>query len=388
MSYLRTISTRRVLALCAVVALGAGALAAIALAAGGGAPKPPPKPLAQALRDALNAPPAKGVTARIAFTNRLIDSGVLQGSDPILTGATGRLWAAGGRLRLELQASPDRGGGDVQVLVDGNRLSVYDSGSNTVYRAALPRERKSEPAGAVPSLARIQKALDRVMVRAALSAATPSNVAGRPAYTVRGAPRDPGGLLDRLELAWDAGTGVPLRAAVYGSGSAAPVLELEATKVSFGSVPASNLTVAIPSGAKNVDLAPSSGGRSGERPAVTGLAAVRRRLPFTLAAPPALAGRVRDEVRLVELEGASGAVVTYGKGPGAVAVLETRASAPGNGSGSISRLKLPQVTVDGSPGEELDTALGTVLRFRRGAVEYTVLGSVSPTVAKAASRAL
>lgn len=386
MSYLRTISTRRILGLCAAVVIAAGALAAIALAAGGSGPKPAPKPLAQALRDALNAPPSKGVTARIAFTNRLIDSGVLQGSDPILTGATGRLWAAGGRLRLELQASPDRGGGDVQVLVDGDRLSVYDSGSNTVYRAALPRERKSAPAGAVPSLARIQKALDRLMTRATLSAATPSNVAGRPAYTVRGAPRDRGALLDRLELAWDAGAGVPLRAAVYGSGSAAPVLELKATKISFGSVPASNLTVAIPSGAKTVDLAPGSGERSRRQPAVTGLAEVRAKLSFALAAPARLAGRARGEVRLVELDGTPGALVSYGKGPGALAVLETRAGP--QTAGERSGLKLPQVAVNGGTGEELDTALGTVVRFRRAQVEYTVVGSVRPPVAKAAARAL
>ncbi|MEA2270937.1 MAG: hypothetical protein QOC64_3547, partial [Solirubrobacteraceae bacterium] len=63
MSYLRHISTRRLLALVAgcVLAAGGGA-AAIALAAGGSGPTPAPKPLAQAIHDALAAPQPAGVT--------------------------------------------------------------------------------------------------------------------------------------------------------------------------------------------------------------------------------------------------------------------------------------------------------------------------------------
>ena len=54
------------------------------------------------------------VTARIRFTNHLVDTAGVEGSDPILSGATGRLWASSqGRFRLELQSSA----GDVQVGV-------------------------------------------------------------------------------------------------------------------------------------------------------------------------------------------------------------------------------------------------------------------------------
>src|SRR3954451_22834258 len=94
MSYLRHISTRRLLALvvgCAL-AVGVGA-AAIALAAGGAGTTPPPKPLADAIHDALAAPRPAGVSARIDFTNHLVDAASLQGADPLLTGAKGRLWA-------------------------------------------------------------------------------------------------------------------------------------------------------------------------------------------------------------------------------------------------------------------------------------------------------
>src|SRR3954454_9820775 len=186
MSRLRQISTRRLLILCLWVVVAASAVTAIAIAAGGGGPTPPPKPLAQAIRDAVNAPPVDGVTARIEFTNRLVDSASLVGSDPILSGAKGRLWAEGDRLRLELQASGEGAGGDAQVLVDGRRVTVIDQGSNTVYRATLPAGRAdkgAKPEGPV-SLARVQDALGRLSKKAVVSGAEPGNVAGRPAYTV------------------------------------------------------------------------------------------------------------------------------------------------------------------------------------------------------------
>ena len=45
------------------------------------------------------------------------------------------------------------------------------------------------------------------------------------------------------------------------------------------------------------------------------------------------------------------------------------------------------MSIDGATGQELDTALGTVVRFSRGGVTFTVLGSV-PAVAADAARAL
>src|SRR5512135_1475242 len=98
-----------------VSAIAAGA--AIAVAAAGTGPVPPQKPLAQAVHDALAAPKVSGITAQISFTNHLIDSTDIQGADPILTGATGRLWLSSDhRLRLELQSNG--GHGDAQVLVN------------------------------------------------------------------------------------------------------------------------------------------------------------------------------------------------------------------------------------------------------------------------------
>jgi hypothetical protein len=397
MSYLRHISTRRLLGLvvgCAL-ALGVGA-AAIALAAGGTGPTPPPKPLADAIHDALAAPQPAGVTARIDFTNHLVDAASLQGADPLLTGAKGRLWASGDKLRLELQAADATGGaGDVQVLLAGDRLTVIDTGANTVYRMTLPKDAKqsAQAQPAVPSVARIQQALTHLAQDATVSGAQPDNVAGRPAYTVRVSPRHDGGLLGGAELAWDAEHGVPLRAAVFASGNANPVLELRATGVSFGAVAASDLTVPEPAGAKVVDLSPPASGagtkdQSGAQP-VTGLSAVQAKVPFKVVAPDKLVGVQRQEVRLIDHGGTPGALVTYGQGLGGIAVIQTAAEPGAKGAaGMPGGQSLPKISVNGASGVELDTALGTVIRFQRGGVDYTILGSVPPTAAEAAARAL
>jgi hypothetical protein len=97
----------------------------------------------------------------------------------------------------------------------------------------------------------------------------------------------------------------------------------------------------------------------------------------------------RQEVGLVDIGGHPGALVTYGRGLGGIAVLQTAAAADkGGGAGKPGGLSLPRISVNGASGEELDTALGTVLRFERGGVSYTILGSVPPTAAEAAARAL
>jgi hypothetical protein len=394
MSSLRHISTRRLLALVAgcVLAVAAGA-AAIALAAGGTGPTPPPKPLAQAIHDALAAPQPAGVTARIDFTNHLIDAASLQGADPLLTGAKGRLWASGEKLRLELQASDAAGGaGDVQVLLDGDRLTVIDTGSNTVYRVTLPQDPKSHDAQAqpdtAPSMARIQRALARLAEGATLSDAQPDNVAGRPAYTVRISPRHDGGLLGGAALAWDAARGVPLRAAVFASGDANPVLELTATDISFGAVAAGDLTLREPVGAKVVDLSPPASTDRRDQTPVTGLGAVQAEVPFKVVAPDELVGLKRQEVRLVDVGGHPGALVTYGQGLGGIAVLQTTPSTDKGGGAAPGGLNLPKISINGASGQELDTALGTVLRFERAGVSYTIVGSVPPAAAEAAARAL
>src|SRR3954447_20716392 len=165
MSLLRTLPTGRLLALlAALVAIAAGGTAIALGAVGGGGPVPPAKPLARAVHDAVAAPAVSGITARITFTNKLIDSSSLEGGGPLLKGAKGRLWLGDGhRLRLELQTD----NGDAQIVSDGTTAWVYDSGSHTVYRAKLPQDkpdaRKSgRSADKAPTLAEVQKGLNQL----------------------------------------------------------------------------------------------------------------------------------------------------------------------------------------------------------------------------------
>src|SRR5881392_1959824 len=108
---------------------------AVASGAVGSVSPPPAASLAEALHNAIVAPAVDGVTARISFTNKLIDSsGLAQasgvGGSPLLVGAKGRLWiAADGRIRIELQS--DRG--DAQIVSDGKKVTVYDASTNTAY---------------------------------------------------------------------------------------------------------------------------------------------------------------------------------------------------------------------------------------------------------------
>jgi outer membrane lipoprotein-sorting protein len=394
-TFLRRISTRRLLALAAAVAALAASTTAIAIAATGGGPTPPPKPLANAIHDALAAPPIEGVSARVHFTDNLIGESVLEGSDPLLGGATGRLWASpDGHLRLELQADVSKSSaGDFQVLLDEKSFTVYEPSTETVYRGSLPQHNDSAGEGQdePPSLARVQSGIEEAMTHATLSGATPSDVAGRAAYMVRVSPKENGGLVGGAELAWDAANGTPLRAAVYARGESSPVLELEATEISFGPVPASTFEVTPPPGAKTVDLNPveSNGDESGETAPVTGLEAVQRQTSFPLSAPASLADMERGQVRLVSSGNDAGALVTYGEGLGGIAVLELPAKQEAAGEGDEAGLQLPSVTIDGATkGEEFETPLGTAIRFRREGVEYTVAGSVTPAVAREAAQDL
>ncbi|MDQ3587834.1 MAG: hypothetical protein M3375_05750, partial [Actinomycetota bacterium] len=97
-------------------------------------------------------------------------------------------------------------------------------------------------------------------------------------------------------------------------------------------------------------------------------------------------------VRLIDHDGRPGAVVTYGRGLGGIAVIQQaseRPERPKRGDRDrMSDLDLPKVSINGATGEELDTALGTIVRFSRGGVDYTVLGSVPPAAAEAAARGL
>jgi outer membrane lipoprotein-sorting protein len=423
MRFLRTVSTQRLLAIIAGLVIAVAGGTAIAVAAAGSGPLPPRESLAQALHQAASAPSVTGITARISFTNNLIDSTDLQGTDPILSGATGRLWLspASGELRLELQGN----NGDAQVVVKNGTFSIYDPMTNTVYKGTLPSQGsgssstdKKAGSDAIPSVADIQTQLKQLIQHVDVAGPFQRNVAGQPAYKIKLTPKHSGGLLGDVQLAWDASHGVPLGIAIYSTSSSTPVLELKATDISYGKVSAKDFKVSAPSSAKVVRIstpathaaaghatfgkAAKAHGKSARgkhattaNSEVIGVRAVQAHLPFRLAAPMKLDGLGRQSVSLLDWGGTPASLTTYGQGLGGIAVIEQTASgqSPASSSGSSqngggSGLTLPTASINGNTAQELATALGTVLRVKRGNVEYTLIGSVPPTAAEMAARAL
>jgi outer membrane lipoprotein-sorting protein len=380
-NFLRRLPLSRLLLLCGVlVGVGVGATA-LATALGVG-PTPPPKPLAQAVHDALAAPAPAGVSARIQLTDHLLEGANLAGEDggeggqlasnPLVTGGSGRLWISGeGHVRMELQA---QNGGD-QLVYDGRTISLYDASSNTVYRYTPPRDEGGSGASGsgeggsggwdasdhayreVPSVAKIEEAISHLSQHATVSGATPTDVAGRPAYTVRISPSRGGGLIGGAELSWDAATGAPLRAAIYSSTSSSPVVELAVTEISYEPVPASVFEIAPPPGAKVQEVSPPKEG----------------------APPPG--GSTSDS-------GSHPKLTTHGEGLEAIAVLESPVEAGAPQSSSNLPEQLPKVQIDGATATELPTPLGTLLTFERSGVRYLLAGSVTPAVIEAFARSL
>jgi outer membrane lipoprotein-sorting protein len=366
---LRSISLSRLLILCGVVvAIGVSATA-VAFALGSG-PKPPEKPLADAVHGALAAPAVEGVSASVKLTNHLLEGASLASgsgqagqlaSSPLLSGASGRLWIAkDGRVRLELQAEK----GDTQILYDGHTVSMYDASTNTLYRYAIPAQQTSstpEPATPdhheAPTVAKIEEAISHLGRHANISAATPANIAGQPAYTVRISPKEGGSLLGGAELSFDAAHGAPLRVAIYSSTSTSPVLELAATEISYGPVEDSVFKFTPPAGVKTSEISLS-----------------HHEGPTGSTGSTGAAGQPK--------------LTTQGHGPSTVAVLEKKTTPGAAKSGGEPLEGLPKVTINGVSASELRTELGTVLSFERLGVRYVVAGSVPPATIEAIARGL
>jgi outer membrane lipoprotein-sorting protein len=385
----RTLPTSRLVALVAAFVIVLAGGTAIAVAAGGGSgPTPPPKPLAQGLHDALTAQEPAGITARIRFTNNLFPSGALVGAtgSALMSGADGRLWLNGNGGRLELQSDS----GDVQVVWNDTKLTVYDASSNTAYTVDLPQQPAATTTShAAPSLDQISTFLADLAKHWNVSDAKPSNVANEPAYTVDVSPSHDGGLLGSAELAWDASQGVPLKVAIYAQGSSSPALALKATQIAFGPVPDSDVAVAPPAGAKVVDLSSQGTGGSGSHTApVTGFAAVQAAVSFPVVAPDTLVGLPRQDVTLVGPQDSKAALVVYGEGLGAIVVLERAKDSAKASSGSSPLDALPTVSLGSATAHELSTQLGTVLSWDAGQVSYVLAGSLPTGAAESAARLL
>lgn len=379
MNILRRLPLSRLLLLCAVaIVVGIGATA-LALAVGTG-PTPPPKPLSDAIHDALSAPKQEGVSARIQFTNHLLEGANLASgggeagqlaSSPLISGASGRLWIGGeGHARLELQSEK----GDTQILWNGKTAELYDASSNTLYRYTPKHEAPNETtatdtknvdgSGAstgthdrIPTVSEIEEGLTHAEKHANISPATPTDVAGQAAYTMRVSPRENGGEIGGAELSWDATTGVPLRAAIYSTSSAAPVIELAATEISYGPVESSAIDFTPPANAKleEVTLPEHPGGTDSSSPS--------------------------DSEGHAHLS-------THGEGLAAIVLAESPVKPGAKESGAAQLEGLQKVDINGASASELPTQLGTLLSFERAGVRYLLAGSVTPSAIEQFARSL
>ncbi len=268
---------------------------------------------------------------------------------------------------MELQSEQ----GDTQILYDGHNVSMYDASTNTLYLYAPQQENASGTAShpapgsacpptcssgasgevssnnssgdgprsstgtsprGTPTVGEIEEGLTNAGKHANISTATPTDVAGQAAYTVRVSPRENGGLIGGAELSWDATTGIPLRAAIYSINSSAPVIELAATEISYGPVESSTLDFTPPANAKveevtlprKHDSGVSGSSTTGEKPHVS----------------------------------------TSGKGLGAIVLLESPVKAGTKESTSSELEDLPKVSINGTSASELPTQLGHAAELR------------------------
>lgn len=408
--FLRNTSARTlaVTALALTGLLAGGAVIATGAASSGS--KPVPKPLANAIAGSLGSKTQfEGVSARVTFTNTLLDSsGITGAADPLAGGGSGRLWAdADGRVRVELQS--DGGGGDVQMMIASDMVWLSHGASGMAWKATIPAEgtdsyREPKAKQWPPTVAAVARAIRQLSGDARISKARPDNVGGRPAYTVTITPRDTSGLLAGGTVSWDAANGAPLALSILADGQSEPVLALRTTEVEFGPVDGSVFDLAPPANAEEVDLAAlrsEAGAKAaklkGKRlpKPITGLARVKRAAPFAVVAPATLAGRKLATASLMGKGTDAKVLLTYGTGMGAIAVIEAisqpkpsesadKPEGGWHGDGGA----LPTLDIAGVEGTKLQTSLGSIVSFTRAGTSFTVMGSVPGDEVVAAAKQL
>lgn len=269
-----------VLAGLPLLGLGHGLLAA-------GVPRLPPATAAGLVSALIRSDPSRSGTVRVTSDLGLPQ---LPGGDAAggLLGAlasgsaTLRWWQGPGRLRLALLGRA----AESDLVVRGNHAFTWSWDTATVRAGDLLPRRGSGaaraaggalgsgpggllggllggplggllggPLGALASGGVADALLAALAPSTVVSVGPAERVAGRAAYRLWLAPRQPESLVRRVEVALDAATGVPLSVGVWARGQAAPALQASFTSISFGPVPASVFDVAAPPGARVAPLA-------------------------------------------------------------------------------------------------------------------------------------
>ncbi|WP_077489193.1 LolA family protein [Sinomonas mesophila] len=143
------------------------------------------------------------------------------------------------------------------LVRNGRDVWTYDSKANAVMHAVLPDRTLSHgsPGATAPAA---PTASPDDLARRLLAAADPSTevtlgapvvVAGRSAYALVLTPRTAGTLVDRVQIAVDAASGMPLAVDVYAKGQAVAAFHAGFTSLSFGAPDPALFTLVPPPGA-------------------------------------------------------------------------------------------------------------------------------------------
>jgi hypothetical protein len=143
---------------------------------------------------------------------------------------------------------------EADIVHNGRDLWTYTSASNTASHTVLPpRSDRHDVSGdrgvAMTPAAAVKKVLQRVSPSTSVKLGPNVTVAGRSAYTLLVAPRDPRSTVRKVTIAIDSAHYVPLQVEVFGA-SNTPALTVGFSKVSFARPAASTFHFAIPAGAR------------------------------------------------------------------------------------------------------------------------------------------
>ena len=165
--------------------------------------------------------------------------------------------------------------GETDVITNGTDVWIWSSKDNTATHATIPAGSASPGTPfPIPSAGGLGLTPD-AMAKAALALLEPStevttngsaSVAGRDAYELVLAPRDPASLVGSIRLAIDATERVPLRVAVLARGSNDPVFEVAFTQVSFDRPDAAQFTFNPPPGATVIEETRDAEGHDPNKP--------------------------------------------------------------------------------------------------------------------------
>lgn len=230
------------------------------------APKLPDRTAQQLLTDLLKAQP-DGLSGTVSASTDLglpeLPSGAGGDGDASPLGLlqgdhTMRVWYADShRARIALLGDAS----ETDLITDGTDTWLWKSADKTAWhlkhrsdrhRMTPDHDRRLDPgdlAGAMTPKKIASLALSMIKPTTTVSTTSAVTVAGRSAYQMVFAPKDPKTTIGSVRIAIDARQHVPLRAQVFAKGSDHPAINVGFTKISFETPSASRFTFTPPPGA-------------------------------------------------------------------------------------------------------------------------------------------